>query len=204
MNRYLVVAASAALAAGPASGQAPAAAAPPCELHFWGSEEALTSNYSGVGGAVGGALAGPRPKTKAGLSGDLPMDVQAEALRRLDLARLLGMPGVQVVEGKRPLVAKAGKPGPRLTDSKATCYAELVVDMIGYRSHITAGRDFGARYILRRFPGGARIARIDKGGKDVGLKIYPAKKPENHAAGLEELAAAFGKTAERFLAEKGR
>jgi hypothetical protein len=207
MNRYLVVVATAALAAGPASAEAPAAmasAAPPCELHFWGSEEALTSNYSGVGGAVGGALAGSRPRNKAGLSGDLPMDIQAEALRRLDLARLLDMPGVQVIEGKRPLAAKAGKPGPRLTDSTAPCYAELVVDMIGYRSHITAGRDFGARYILRRFPAGARIARIVKGGKDVGLKIYPAKKPENHAAGLEELAAAFGKTTERFLAEKGR
>jgi hypothetical protein len=33
------------------------------------------------------------------------------------------------------------------------------------------------------------------------LKIYPAKKPENHAAGLEELAAAFGRTAAGFLAK---
>lgn len=200
MNRYHVAAALAALAAA----AEPAAAAPACELHFWGSEEALTSNYSGVAGPVGAALAGSRPKTKAGLSVDLPTDVQVQALRRLDLARLLDMPGVQVIEGKRPLIAKAGKPGPRLTGSKATCYAELVVDMIGYRSHITAGRDFGARYILRRFPAGARIARIDKGAKDVGLKIYPAKKPENRSAGLDELAAAFGRTAERFLTDAGR
>lgn len=200
MNRYFVVTALAALTAA----AEPATAAPACELHFWGSEEALTSNYSGVAGPVGAALAGSRPKTKVGLSSDLPIEVQIQALRRLDLARLLDMPGVQVIEGKRPLIAKAGKPGPRLTGSKATCYAELVVDMIGYRSHITAGRDFGARYILRRFPAGAAIARIDKGAKDVGLKIYPAKKPENHSAGLDELAAAFGKTTERFLTDVGR
>lgn len=204
MNRYFAAAALAAFAAAPASSQQPAPAAPSCELHFWGSEEALTSTYSGVGGLVGAALAGPRPQTGAGLSSDLPPAVQAEALRRLDLARLLKMPGVRLVEEPRPLPGKAGQKGPRLTGSKAPCYAELVVDMIGYSSHITAGRKFGARYILRRFPGGAAIAQVDKGGENVGLKIYPAKKPENHAAGLDELAAAFGRTAERFLAEQAR
>jgi hypothetical protein len=157
MNRYFVAAALTALAASPCSGEEPAAA-PSCELHFWGSDEALTSNYSGVGGVVGAALAGPRPQTGAGLSSDLSPAVQAEALRRLDLAGLLGMPGVRVIEEPRPLIAKAGKAGPRLIASKAPCYAELVVDMIGYSSHITAGRKFGARFILRRFPGGARRA----------------------------------------------
>lgn len=199
MNRRIVLAALAALATSPASGQAPAA--PTCELHFWGSEEAVTSNYSGVGGAVGAALAGPRPRTGTGLSGDLSPAVQAEALRRLDLAGLLKMPGVRLIEEPRPLIAKAGRAGPRLTASKAPCYAELVVDLIGYSSHITAGRKFGARFILRRFPDGASIARVEKGAKNVGLKIYPAKKPENHAAGLEELAAAFSRTAASVLAK---
>ncbi len=201
MNRYFVLAALAAAAATPASSQEPAAAAPSCELHFWGSEEAVTSSYSGVGGAVGAALAGPRPQTGGGLSGDLPLTAQAEALRRLDLAGLLKMPGVRVIEEPRPLIAKAGKAGPRLTASKAPCYAELVVDLIGYSSHITAGRKFGARFILRRFPNGAGIAQVDKGAKTVGLKIYPAKKPENNAAGLDELAAAFGRTAAGVLAK---
>jgi hypothetical protein len=204
MNRRFAAAALALLASGSAFGQQAPPPPPSCELHFWGSEEALTSNYSGVGGVVGAALAGPRPQTGAGLSGDLPPTAQAEALRRLDLAALLKMPGVQVIEEPRPLVAKAGRPGPRLTASKAPCYAELVVDMIGYSSHITAGRKFGARFILRRFAGGAATARIDKGGVNVGLKIYPAKKPENHSAGLDELAAAFGRTASRFLAGKAR
>lgn len=199
MNRHFVLAALA--TAGPASSREPASAAPSCELHFWGSDEALTSTYSGVGGAVGAALAGPRPQTGAGPSGDLPPSAQAEALRGIDLAGLLGMPGVRLIEEQRPLPAKAGSKGPRLTASKAPCYAELVVDMIGYSSHITAGRQFGARYILRRFPGGAAIADVDKGAKDVKLKIYPARKPENHAAGLDELAAAFGRTTAGFLAK---
>jgi hypothetical protein len=201
MNRYIVLAALA--AACPVAAQEPAAA-PSCELHFWGSEEALTSTYSGVAGPIGAALAGPRPQSGEGLSGDLSPAAQAEALRRLDLAGLLKMPGVRLIEEPRPLVAKAGSAGPRLTASTAPCYAELVVDMIGYSSHITAGRKFGARFILRRFPGGARIARVDKGGINVGLKIYPARKPENHSAGLVELSAAFGRTAARFLAGKVR
>lgn len=138
------------------------------------------------------------------MSSDLPPAAQAEALRRLDLAGLLKMPGVKVIEEARPLVGKAGRAGPRLTASRAPCYAELVVDMIGYSSHITAGRKFGARFILRRFPDGAGSARVDKGGINVGLKIYPAKKPENQEAGLAELADAFGRTAARFLAGKAR
>lgn len=201
MNRLFVAAALGVAAASPASAQQPATAPQSCELHFWGSDEALTSTYSGVGGAIGAALAGPRPQTGAGLSSDLPPAVQAEALRRIDLAGLLQMPGVRLIEEQRPLPAKAGRTGPRLTASKAPCYAELVVDMIAYRSHITDGRKFGARYILRRFPRGAAMAQVDKGAKDVKMRIYPAKKPENHAAGLEELAAAFGRTTAGFLAK---
>ena len=112
------------------------------------------------------------------------------------------MPNVQLIPEQRPLTGRASRKGPRLTTSTAPCYAELVVDFIGYRSHITAGRQFGARYWLRTFPNGAAVARVQNGGKDVKLKIYPAKKPEDHPAALAELASAFGRTTEGFLRDK--
>jgi hypothetical protein len=209
MPRAVRLAALAVLAAAatavPASAQpAPPSPAAVCELHFWGSRDAVTSTYNGVGGALGAALSGPRPQSEAGLVSDLPPSVQAEALRHIDLARLLQMPDVRLIEETAPFPGKAKEKGPRRTASTAPCYAELVVDYIGYSSHITAGRKFGARYWLRRFPPGAAVARVQNGGKDVGLKIYPAKKPENHEAGLAELAAAFGRTTQGFLEDKMR
>jgi hypothetical protein len=173
-----------------------------CELHFWPSDRAVTSAYSGVGGAVGGLLSGPRQQTQAGLASDLPPAAQAEALARLDLSSLLGMPNVRVIAEPLPLAARANRRSPRLTGSTAPCYAELVVDFIGYSTHITAGRKFGARFWLRRYPDGSGLAQVQNGGKDVQLHVYPARRPEDQPAALAELSAAFGRAAERFLRDK--
>lgn len=175
-----------------------------CELHFWGSNKAQTSNYSGVGGALGGALAGPRPQTKDALSADLPNEAQAEVIRHIDLASILKVSAVDVVSESQPLTTKPGSSGPRLTDSNAPCYMELVVDFIGYSSHITAGRKFGARFWLRRYPTPGESAKIQNGGADVKLRLYPAKKPEDRQAALGELHSAFGQVATKFLASKAR
>ena len=99
-----------------------------CELHFWGSDTAITSTYSGVDGAVGALLAGGRPRSPGGLGSDLPPEAQAEALRQIDLAGLLQMPNVRLIAETAPYQGKASRKGPRLTASTAPCYAELVVD----------------------------------------------------------------------------
>ena len=204
MNFLVLATLVATTAASAAAQPTPDSSSPSCELHFWGSRQALTSTYSGVPGVLGAALAGPRPQSEAALSSDLPPEAQADALRHIDLARLLRMPGVRLIEESAPFPGKPKEKGPRRTASTEPCYAELVVDYIGYSSHITAGRKFGARYWLRRFPGTGRVAEVQNGGKNVGLKIYPAKKPEDHAAGLAELAAAFGRATQGFLESKIR
>lgn len=176
-----------------------------CELHFWASDIALTSNYSGVDGLAGKLLEGPSPQTREGLVSDLPRAAQGEALKAVDLATALNMPGVQLIqEPGLPDYRAVKRAGPRLTASTAPCYAELVVDYIGYTSHITAGRKFGARFWLRRFPDGATTALVQNGGKDVKLKIYPARKPEDQPGALAEIRTAFGKVAEGFLQNKVR
>jgi hypothetical protein len=190
------------------SAQASAQLAGPagCELHFWPTEKAQTSNASGVGGAIGGALAGKRMTSEDGLLSDLPPEAQAEALRALDLQALLGTPApVSVVLQTTPLKTKtATSSRQRLTASAAPCYAELAVKRIGYRSHITAGRDFGAVFILRRYATPSAPARVVQGGADVSVKLYPARTEEERPAANAELQQKFGRTAEKFLTQKGQ
>lgn len=155
------------LVVGAAISAAPAQAQSGCELHFWGSDSAVTSTYSGVPGLAGALLSGPRPQSKTGLQSDLPPEAQAQALTKVDVAGLLKMPNVRLVEEKSPYQGKASRRGPRLTSSTAPCYAELIVDYIGYSSHITAGRKFGARFWLRRYPAGSTTAQVQNGGKNV-------------------------------------
>jgi hypothetical protein len=195
----------AALAVVPATAQAPALAnkSLECELHFWGSGDALTSNYSGVDGFAGALLAGPSPQNREGLAGDLPISAQADALEAIDLAALLKMPAVRVIAEREVIDRKLVKSSKlRLTQSQAPCYAELIVDYIGYTSHITAGRKFGARFWLRRYPHENGRVLIQNGGKDVKVRIYPAKMPEDQPAALAELRVAFGKVVEGFLLNK--
>ena len=175
-----------------------------CELHFWPSNAAITSTYSGVGGVVGALLSGPRPQSGSALISDLPPEAQVEALRQIDLSGLLRMPNVRLVPEEGPLAARPSRRGPRLTSSAAPCYVELIVDYIGYSSHITAGRKFGARFWLRSYPDQAGSARVQNGGKNVQLRAYPARRPEDQPAALAELRDAFGRATQGFLRDKIR
>jgi hypothetical protein len=210
MRKFLIEIAAVAAAMGVpatparAAGQPPAGDAAPCELHFWPSTAAVTSTYSEVGGLVGALLAGPRPLTGPALLGDLPPEAQVEALRQIDLGGLLGMPNLRLIAEQAGAAVRPNRRGPRLTGSTAPCYAELVVDYLGYSRHITAGRRFGARYWLRRYLDGSGLARVQNGGKDVQLRLYPARRPEDHAPALVELRDAFGRATEGFLRNKVR
>jgi hypothetical protein len=177
--------------------------AAPCELHFWPSGMAMMSNYSGVAGPIGAALAGPSPQSGDGLISDLPPAAQGEALKSVDFATLLKLPqGVTLIVEPSSFPGKPGRKGPRASASTAPCYLELVVDYIGYTSHITAGRKFGARMWLRRYPTGGGDPTVQNGGKDVKLRLYPAKKAEDHPTAIAELNAAFPKVIEGFLLNK--
>ena len=154
---------------------------------------------------MGAMLSGSRTQTREGLVSDLPRSVQEEALKAINLSELLKMPNVHVIVESGVIDRKIVKDsGLRLTSSTAPCYAELITDYIGYTSHITAGRKFGARFWLRRYPSASGPAQVQNGGKDVKLTTYPAKKPEDHPAALAEVRVAFGKVVEGFLLNKVR
>jgi hypothetical protein len=175
-----------------------------CELHFWPTEKAQTSNYSGVGGALGSALAGQRMTGEDALLADLPPSNQVDAIRTLDLQSLLGMPGpVRVVLATTSLTSKtATSQKARLTASNNPCYAELAVKRIGYRSHITAGRDFGAVFILRRYLTATGPVKVLQGGADVSVELYPARTEEERPAANAELKSKFGEVVKKFLMKR--
>lgn len=176
-----------------------------CELHFWPSPKSITSDYSGVGGVLGGALSGSRPVTSDRLVADLPPTTQADELRKLDLAALLNMPGVEVIEEKMLADLKAAsRKGARLSSSPVPCYAELVIYEMGYMTHITAGRWVFARFYLRRFANGADVGTVQSGYSNTHVKLYPPKQAEDAPAALEELRAAFGSLTQHFLEKKKR
>ena len=199
----LMVSAAAVL---PAAAAAQSAAPAACELHFWPAGKAHSSNYSGVGGAGGGLLAGKRMTGEEALLADLPPEEQAEALRAIDLRGLLGLPApVEVILEAGPLESKTAKSQKsRLTASTADCYVELAVKQILYTSHITAGRQFGAKLILRRYSGRNSPARVADGIAGVRVKLYPARTEADRPAANAELKQNFGRTAEKFLLAKGQ
>jgi hypothetical protein len=189
--------------AGAASAQdsAQAAAAAPdsaCELHFWPTEEAMTGNNPFINSALQ-----PGTTTRDVLLEALPPQAQVAGLERLDLAGLLAMPGVRVILESQPIrTSVATRQRTRLTASTASCYAELFVKRMGYRTDPFFGRDFGAVFIYRRFAPGGAAAQIVQGDGEVGLRIFPARQESQREAAREEMVAAFGTSFEKFARDK--
>jgi hypothetical protein len=176
----------------------PSAAEPACELHFWATDDALAGANILLNSALQNGVT-----TGNVLLDALPAEAQAAGLERLDLATLLGLPGLRLVRETEPVRDKvaAHRKG-RLTASTAPCYAELAVKRMGYRTDPFFGRDFGAVFIYRRFAPGGATARIIQGGGDVSIKIFPPRDETQREAAREEMTAAFGASFEKFASKK--
>jgi len=186
------------VAAASASAQAPASADNGCELHFWATDDALANFNLMLNPALQKGVT-----TGNVLLDALPAEAQAAGLERLDLANLLGMPGVRVVRETQPVKDKvAAHHKGRLTASTTPCYAELAVKRMGYRTDPFFGRDFGAVFIYRRFASAAASARIVQGAGDVSVKIFPPRDETQRDAAREEMTAAFGASFEKFARKK--
>ena len=175
-----------------------AAAQVPCELHFWATADAMAASNIFLNPAL------QRGVTSGDVVLDaLPAQAQADVLERLDLAGLLGMPGVRLIrETSAVSDGDAAHRRTRLTASAAPCYAELDVKRIGYRADPMFGRAMAGVFIFRRFPAGGGPAEIIQGHGDVRLHIFPARDPSQLDAAREEMVAAFGTSFSIFAREK--
>lgn len=209
ISNYLVVAAMAGLMANPAHAQdatavrqEPAAAAPadaagppPCELHVWPAER-MSSMTTGLlgGGLLDAAIhANKDASNRASLASALDSPSQLDALQSLDLNGLLARkPGTIIVRHETPIERKTmNKVKTRRSDSKAACYAELIVADVFYQKAAIYGRSLRTLFMLRDFGNDDVIDYEYKAWGGNGLKLFPPKEGEDSTAALDELVTVF-------------
>jgi hypothetical protein len=175
-----------------------AAAQEPCELHFWATADAMAASNIFLNPALQRGVT-----TGNAVLDVLPAQAQADAIERLDLAGLLGMPGVRLIRETSSLSdGDAAHRRTRATASTASCYAELEVKRIGYRADPFFGRAMAGVFIFRRFPAGGGPAEIIQGHGDVRVHIFPAREESQRDAARDEMVAAFGTSFSMFAREK--
>lgn len=183
---------------------------PQCELHVWPAErfQAMTTGLLG-GGLLDAALHAEGDKSRRShLASALDSEGQLDALQKLDLIRLLGLPPSKVIAHSEALDRKTiNKIMARRSDSTVPCYAELMVTDVLYTKAAFWGRSLRTSFMLREFnPGGAEpLIKKTTGGN--GLKIFPAKQGEDTTAADAELVSVFQKNfteaAQNFAKQHG-
>jgi len=227
MNIMPCLVAGAMLAASAAAAAQDAPAAPACELHVWPTETYIGINMgllSGLGpiGAVADVEAHKdRVATvKDLMKGWLGPEIQMEELVKADYKARLGVAGHTVImhpalptpeeakadpaiAARRKETAARIKAGQRLSDSKAACYAELMVDYIFYFKAMMYGSNLFTNWIFRDFgPTGAKVVRMGNGQVKNPLEQFPPKTPDLIPAAKAELRDAYAKDFAEYVAKK--
>lgn len=179
-----------------------AAQAAPCELHLWPAER-MTSITTGLlgGGLLDAALhSGKDASNKAQIASALDSPSQLDALQSLNLIQLLDrQPGTIVVRHEQPLERKTmNKVKTRRSDSKATCYSELIVADVFYQKAAIYGRSLRTLFMLRDFGDDQTIDYEYKAWGGNGLKLFPPKEGENAIAAIDELVGVYKKNFEEY------
>jgi len=183
---------------------------PKCELHIWPAErfQAMTTGWLG-GGLLDAAIHADGDKARRSqMASALDTAGQLDALQKLDLIALLKLPASKIIVHDEALDRKTVyKIMARRSDSKASCYSELIVTDVLYTKAAMWGRSLRTSFILRDFASGTGAPKIKKTTGGNGLKIFPAKKGEDTTAADAELVSIFQKNfteaAENFAKQAG-
>lgn len=210
--------------AGPAAASAPAAGT--CELHVWPTENyiginmGLLSGFGPVGALADIAAHDGRVRTVKDLMREyLGPTVQLEELNKLGFVERLKLAGYTVVledptpfnedVSKNPeLKAKVAalnariKAGQRLSDSKSSCYAELITTHIFYHKAMMHGSNLFTGWLYREF-GDKPLATLSAGGQVKNpLEVFPPKEASQIPAAQAELRDAYAKDFVEYVAKK--
>lgn len=190
----------AAISAAPALAQTPATAT--CELHIWPAERmaSMTTGLLG-GGLLDAAIhAGRDASNRASLASALDSPSQLDALQSLDLSNLIMLkPGTVIVRHEIPLVRKTmNKIVTRRSESKATCYSELIVADVFYQKAAIYGRSLKTLFMIRDFGDDQKIDFEYKAWGGNGLKLFPPKEGEDAVAALDELVGVFKRNFDEY------
>lgn len=185
-----------ALQAAPPASQEPL---PACELHVFPTLEGqamTTTLLSGFGviGAVADAATnkGRNISEAAYLKEALGPRLQVEALKALDMVAALKLPPSQVIFetpiADRKITTKAQT---RLSNSTASCYAELIVTQNFYQKKAIYGRSLNNRFVFKDFRMDKTKASLVKGRGGNGLSHFPPKTTDETEAAELDLRTAF-------------
>lgn len=122
----------------------------------------------------------------------LPPAVQVEAIGAAGPVEPLGLPsGTLVVQHPEPLSRTQKVETVRQVPSSATCYAELILDKVFYRSAATTGGALMTLFVLRRYDAAATPARQFASYSTHPLKVFPAADPAQSEIANRELIEAL-------------
>ena len=203
------------------------AAAKPCELHVWPTENylgikmGLLSGFGAIGAAIDHAGHKKGVTTVKDLMREyLGPEVQMSELENLDYVAVLGLdldkyevilqqptPWNEELKGNPELKAevkafnKKLKGGDRVSDSNNPCYAELVTTHIFYHKAMMYGSNLFTGWVFREFDGD-RITRTGNGQVKNPLENFPPKDETMVEAAQIELRDAYAKDFTEYVEKK--
>jgi hypothetical protein len=169
--------------------------APGCELHVWPAERmaSMTTGWLG-GGLLDAAIHANRDASnRALLASALDSPSQLEALKRVDLLKMLGRkPETVIIVHDKPLDRPTmNKVKTRRAESQSPCYSELIVADVLYMKAAIYGRSLRTLFMFRDFGNDQKIDFEYKAWGGNGLKLFPPNEGEDSIAALDELGSVF-------------
>ncbi len=177
-----------------------------CELHVWPAERfsAMTTGLLGGGLIDAAAHAKGDRERKSTMADALDSASQVAALSALDLPALLHQAPAKIVTHNEPLTRHTVNDiKTRRSDSKSSCYSELIVADIFYQKAAIYGRSLKTLFIYRAFGAAPTATRIYKGWGGNGLKLFPPKPGEDIEAATNELVTVFKADFQEFAHNEG-
>lgn len=171
------------------------AEAPGCELHVWPAERmaSMTTGWLG-GGLLDAAIHANRDASnRVLLASALDSPSQLEALKRVDLLKMLGRkPETVIIVHDKPLDRPTmNKVKTRRAESQSPCYSELIVADVLYMKAAIYGRSLRTLFMFRDFGNDQKIDFEYKAWGGNGLKLFPPNEGEDSIAALDELGSVF-------------
>lgn len=170
-----------------------------CELHVWPATELKAVTQSWVWNHTVNQAFDPsqggidRPKV-------LAPDQQVGLLGQLNLPELLRLGEASTVVHAEALPRTATSGKARLSDSKSTCYAELIVSQNFYETAPLAPRSLRTLFVMRKFGDAPEVQSSFSTWADTSLQIFPAKTADQAEPADREMSAAFSLNVREFAA----
>ena len=168
------------------------ATASECELHFWPSA-GLNSAYHGWfhGGIANGAVTG-RAGYPAMPQNLFKTDSQIALANTVRPAEAIARSGYRVVVHAEALPSRVIRTtAGRISDSTATCYAELIVEELFFQQDIVSGSYLRTMFRYREFGSDVAPQRVFGTWVQTQLQLSPPKAPEAVDPAVAEMEAAY-------------